>query len=260
MRIRRRNVAWLTILAALIGVVFLSGVASVQVMAVLAGVFIVALLASVLEVRPTALAENVRTSPLRRMRMSNEAREAADRAQRRGDYSPRDMTLIDIGLISAHTSPDGMVMRKSRTVSGDDDGVRPFITLHVEPRAADQHATIRFEIVDHNGDTQYIHEMRTYLRDGEMNILADHQLPLLTNEKIGQGGDWDLRVTVDGALVGILSFGVTPSLYQRERQLSQRSRLEEIYDNPADSKDDEPMSLEELMRSQQNRSRRTTNK
>lgn len=246
MRIRRRNLAWLSVLAVLIGVVFLSGAASLPVMATLAALWLVALAASVLEVQPTAVLENVRSSPLKRMRMSAEAREATERAQRRsGTYFYSDTTLIDIGLISAHSSPEGMVMRKSRTISGDDDGVRPFITLHVDPSAAERHATIRFEITDHNGRQQYVHEMKTYLRDGEMNILADHHLPLVTNEMIGQGGEWDLRVVVDGAMAGLLSFHVTPSLYQRERSLARRARLEEI-----EPEDEVPLSLEDLMRNQ----------
>ena len=248
MRIRRRNLAWLSVLASLILLVFLSGAATAQVLAVLVGVFIIAVLASVVEIEPKALMPTARSSPLKRMRMSAEAREAADRAQRRGEYYQSDMTLMDVGLISSHSSPEGMVMRKSRTISGDDDGVRPFITLHVEPEDADRNATIRFEIIDHHGQRQYIHEMKTYLRDGEMNILADHHLPLLTNQQIGQGGDWDLRVSVDSALVGILSFAVTPSLIQRDHQMAQRSRLEEDFDI---QEDDAPLSLEELIRNQQ---------
>lgn len=247
MRIRRRNTAWLTILGALILVVILSGTAAPEVIAILGVTFLIALAASVLEFQPTTVLENVRSSPLKRMRMSTEAREAVDRARRRGEFFFNDMTLTDIGLISSHASPDGMVMRKSRTISGDDDGVRPFITLQVEPSAAERHAMIRFEIVDHRGIVQYVHEMKTYLRDGEMNILADHHLPLISNANLGQGGDWDLRVTLDNALAGILSFSVTPSLYQREHQFN---RLEDV------AEDDSPLSLEELMRSQQRRTNR----
>ncbi len=251
MRIRQRNLAWLSVLAALIGLVFLSGAASVQVMAVLLAVWIGALVASVLEVKPTAMLQNVRSSPLKRMRMSTEAREATERAQRRsGGPIYKDTSLIDIGLISSHSSPEGMVMRKSRTISGDDDGVRPFITLLVEPSAAERHATLRFEIIDHRGQQQYVHEMKTYLRDGEMNILADHHLPLVTNEMIGQGGEWDLRVTIDGGLAGLLSFNVTPSLYQRENSMA-RARLEDRIEE----EDEVPLSLEDLMRSQRRDSR-----
>jgi hypothetical protein len=177
-----------------------------------------------------------------------------DRARRRGSYLFSDITLIDIGLISTHSTAEGMVMRKSRTISGDDDGVRPFVTLHIEPGEADRNALVRYEIIDHNGQSQYVHEMKVYLRDGEMNILADHHLPLLNNERIGgAGGDWDLRVSVDGILAGVFSFAVTPSLTERDRRFSQadtraRQRLE---DRPAD----DPVRLGELLRKPQDQQR-----
>jgi hypothetical protein len=249
MRIRRRNLAWLSVIGALIALVFVSGAATAELMVVLLGLYGVALAASLLEVQPARLRESVASSPLTRMRMSTEAREATDRARRRGNLFPSDLTLIDIGLISSQSTDEGMVMRKSRTVSGDDDGVRPFITLHVKPSEADRNAIIRFEIIDHNGQQQYVHEMKTYLRDGEMNILADHHLPLFENEQVGSAnGEWDLRVSVDSALAGVLSFSVTPSLQQRNHQM-RRSRLQ---DRP---QEDAPLTLEELLRSQQNPNR-----
>lgn len=247
MRIRRKNTAWLLIMGLLLLLVILSGAAAPAVTAALGVIYLAALLASVLEFQPRASLGAVRSSPLKRMRMSTEAREAADRARRRGEFFYDDLTLIDIGLISSHSSPDGMVMRKGRSISGDDDGVRPFITLQVEPSAADRHAMIRFEIIDHHGVVQYVHEMRTYLRDGEMNILADHHLPLVSNDQIGQGGDWDLRVSVDNTLAGILSFAVTPSLVQREQSFSRLEAREAEPDN---------LSLEDLMRGQQRRNQR----
>lgn len=248
MRLRRRNFAWLTVLGGLIVLAFASGAASAELMITLAGLYAVALAASLVEIQPTRLRNTLSSSPLTRMRMSVDAREAVDRAQRWGSQLSSDLTLIDIGLISSQSTDEGMVMRKSRTISGDDDGVRPFITLHVKPSEADRNAIIRFEIVDHNGNQQYIHEMKTYLRDGEMNILADHHLPLIQNEQIGaSGGDWDLRVSVDSGLAGILSFAVTPSLRLRDRMLNRSKRLE---DKP---QEEAPLTLEELLRGQQNR-------
>jgi hypothetical protein len=247
MRIRKRNIAWLSVLAALIGAAFLSGTASVQVMSALVALFAVAFVASMIELRPTALRASMPTSPLTRMRMSTDAREAAERARRRVGATYSGLTLLDIGLISSQASPDGMVMRKSRSVSGDDDGVRPFVTLHVPPAEADRSALIRFEIMDQNGQTCYVHETRTYLRDGEMNILADHHLPLINNAHIGRsGGEWDLRVAVDSVWVGMLAFTVSPSVNQRERDLA---RLAD--EPPAEA----PLSFEELLRGQNNQSK-----
>lgn len=245
MRIRRRNTVWLTILGVLVAIVVLSGAATPTVTAALIGLFGIALAASLIELRPRSLLETVPSSPLTMMKMSPQAREAAERARRRTAYTPSGLTLLDVGLISLQSSPEGMVMRRSRTISLDENGVRPYVTLNVSAGEADRNAVMRFEILDQNGQMQYVHEMKTYLRDGEMNILADHQLPLIGNDKLAGAGDWDLRVYADGALMGMLSFSTTPSLAERQR-LFQRSvgdaalRLE-------DEAEDSPISLQDLL-------------
>jgi hypothetical protein len=246
MRLRKRNTAWLLILAALLGIVLLSGAATVEVAAALIALYAVALLASIIEIQPSQLIDRSRSS-LTSMRMSSDAREAVERARRRGSLTNPDLTLLDIGLITTHSGREGMVMRRTRSVSLDDDGVRPFITLHVQPESADRHALIRYEIIDQNGDTQYVHEMRTFLRDGEMNILADHHLRLYDNERSLGAGDWDLRVMIDGALVAAYSFTMAPSVEERVRPRrpdasASRDRLVQALD------DDAPMKLEDLLR------------
>jgi len=247
MRIRRRNTAWLAVLAILVGIVVLSGAASAAVSVALVTLFLLAMAASLIEVRPQRFLGNVPQSPLTLMRMSTTAREAVERARRRTNYSPAGLTLLDVGLISLQSSSEGMVMRRSRSVSLDDDGVRPYITLHVQSETADRNAVIRYEILDHNGQIQYVHEMKTYLRDGEMNILADHHLPLAGNERLTGAGDWDLRVSVDGTLLGLLSFNVTPSLSARRQFMRDAEgaaiRLEDT------EHEDAPVSLEDLLRS-----------
>lgn len=242
-QLRRQNLAWLVITGVLSALAFVAN-APADALAAVAGLYGIALAGSLLQFKPLRL--NLSSSPLTRMRMSTDAREAADRARRRGAALTGDLTLIDIGLISSQSTDEGMVMRKSRTVSGDDDGVRPFVTLHVNPSEADRNALIRFEIIDSNGQRQYVHEMKTYLRDGEMNILADHHLPLLGNEQV-KGGEWDLRVTVDGLLAGILSFSVSPSVRSRLLLRKDESRLEDRLSEQNDA----PTTLEELLRSQQ---------
>jgi hypothetical protein len=257
MRIRRKNVAWLTILGALVAVALLSGVATPVQAAALLALYGAALAASMLDVKPAKLIDTVQRSSLTRMRMSPQAQEAVARAQRRGSYVSEDLTLLDIGLIAAQSTAEGMVMRRTRQVSKDDDGMRPFITLHVQPTAADTTSVIRFEIIDHNGDQQYVHEMKTYLRDGEMNILADHQLPLDGNDRLNGAGDGDLRVYVDGNLLGALSFTLAPSMRERSRQMNRAHDADDAHRRLEDTDREVPMSLEDLLRSrsQDDRSR-----
>jgi hypothetical protein len=255
---RRRPYAWLLILGLMIGIALISGAAiPLEATLALLALYAVALGASFINFKPEQLLDRSRSS-LTMMRMSTEAREAVERARRRGSILNSSLTLLDIGLITSQTSREGMVMRRTRSVSKDDDGVRPFITMHVQPESADQTAVLRFEMLDQNGQMQYIHEMRTYLRDGEMNILADHHLPLTGNDQIQGAGDWDLRIYVNGTLMGAHTFNLTPSInerfgrYEREEQ-EERPRLRY-------AEEEQPMSLEDLLRSEAARGREERNR
>lgn len=251
---QRKPYAWLLILALMIGIAIISPAAiPVEAVIALVALYTLALGATLINVKPERLLDRSRSS-LTTMRMSSEAREAVERARRRGSVLNSGLTLLDIGLITSHSSREGMVMRRTRSVSGDDDGVRPFVTLHVQPENADQTALIRFEMIDQNGATQYVHETRTYMRDGEMNILADHHLPLIGNDQLIGAGDWDLRVYMNGTLMGAHTFNLAPSIqerigrYQRDDDVVERSRLRQ-------NDEETPMSLEDLLRSEAARSR-----
>ena len=250
MRIRRKNITWLSFLGVLVAIAVLANIATgIQVGALLA-LYAVALAASLLEVQPARILGDVQRSSIGRLRMSPAAQEAVDRASRRGSAGVNGITVLDMGLIVSHTTSEGMVMRRTRSFSKDDDGVRPYLTLQVQPQSADITSILRFEMVDHNGRQQYVHEMKTYLRDGEMNILADHQLPLGRNDRLEGAGDGDLRIYMDGVLLGALNYTLAPSVRERNRLISRMQALEdEIID------DETPMSLEDLLRSRDARSR-----
>lgn len=250
MRLKRRNLAWLVVLGSLVGIAVLAG-ATPLVAATLLGIYLLAAGATLIEMKPERLIDRSRSS-LTQMRMSSEAREAVERARRRGGMPAEGLTLLDVGLITAHSNREGMVMRRTRSVSLDDDGVRPFITLHVQPEYADQTARFRFEIIDGSGAPQYVHEMRTYLRDGEMNILADHQLPLAESASL-QSGDWDLRVFIDGKLLGAHMFTLAPSLNDRFRRFEERDAERISLREKGEQDEEAPLSLEELLRSRSNR-------
>jgi hypothetical protein len=194
---------------------------------------------TLVELQPSRIIEQSRSS-LTALRMSPEAREAVERARRRvGSLPP--VLLLDVGLIALQTSERGMTMRRQRDLSGDDDGARPFAVLHVPPEAAERNATVRFEFIDRNGQTGYLHEMTVYLRDGEMNLLPDTQMPLYMNEQ-AVAGDWDLRVFVDNRLIGAHAFTLAPSLEDRFPRAARR-RLSE-----APAEDEAPVRLEDLLR------------
>jgi hypothetical protein len=180
--------------------------------------------------------------------MSAAAKEATVLARRQGSFTNPDLTLMDIGLIATRTDERGIDMRRSRDLSLDDEGVRPYITLNTQGDATERRALIRFEMVDSNGKVRYVHEMRPYLRYGEADILPDHHLPLSEND-LAQSGDWDLRVTIDGAVVAILPFSVAPSLearYERLQRIQNGSTGKHLNIDVQDG----PQSLEDLLRQQ----------
>lgn len=271
---KRRNTIWLFALSVLMALVLISGNIAADVQALLLGVFVLALVGTFVDISAltdrTQLVQAIQQrSPLNRSstRMSPQAKEAVDRAASRGGYREADLQLVDIGMIASQSGQEGMSMRRTRSISKDDDGVRPFVTLLVTAENADRRAVIRYEVVDHHGKEQYIHEMRVFLRDGEMNILSDHHLPLRGNDKIAGMGDWDLRVFVDNTLIGIHNFTLTPSGEERRQRLrggnqyfvtgdsasDERRDARRLYE--ADDEDEEiPLSLEELLKNQNSRS------
>lgn len=258
MRFRRQNIAWLSILTVPVGVALLGGGITAPVGAALLTLYGGAVVASVveLEVRPVNLLDRSREAMSTR-RMSADAREAVERARRRGSLMVSGITLLDIGLITMQRAETGMDIRRTWSITKDSDSVRPFITLSVGSEAAERSAVVRFVLTDGEGREQFIHEQRVFLRDGDMSIMADHHLPLLANERL-RAGDWDLRVSVDGILVGAHGFALTPSLSERfphlaaerQRQLDQARRS---LDDDGEARSiegvaDEPMSLEDLLR------------
>jgi hypothetical protein len=241
--------AWLGALGAALGVALLGAGATAAAIIPLIAIYLVAAGLTLFEFQPRQLKQAVPVSPLSRMRMSPQAREAVERARRRGAIPPTGITITDVGLIALQTSADGsMVMRRGRSVSLDDRGVRPYVSLNIDAQAADRNAIVRYEILDQNGTVQYVHELKTFLRDGEMNILADTQLPLTGNDRLTGAGEWDLRVSVDGMTAALLSFTATPSIANRTRLYAQReeqatTRLQDEMD------DSSPVSLQDLLRS-----------
>ncbi len=221
-RLKRRNTAWLIAMGLLIGFALLAAPVSAAVQISLLGAFAVAVIASMIELGPEreTLLDILNRAPVRRS-ITPQAREAAERAASRAGYYKRSgLILLDIGLFAMQTGVEGLAMRRTRNISKDDDGVRPFITLYVNNEEAERQALIRYEIYNHLGEEQFVHEMKTYLREGKLELLADHQLPLAGNDSIDGSGDWDLRVYVDNNLIGMHDLMLAPSVKERHRRLS----------------------------------------
>jgi hypothetical protein len=272
-RFRQRNMWWLAIMGLLVGLAVLFGSPlSPLIPVLLIGMLGAAAAASFMRLRPSssALRDAAQRVPAAAGggRQSAPAREAVSRAMTRGYEPSAELALMDLGLIAVSRGEDGMEMRRTRSISKDDEGVRPFLVLNVAPSEADRSVKLRFEMIDQNGRELYIHEMNCYLRDGEVNILPDHHLPLMNNGQVEGAGDWDLRVYLDHQLVAIHNFALTPSDDERARRLGGNARprryiMEEgesvrqgagsrRLEDRADPEADIPLTLEDLLRDQKN--------
>lgn len=257
-RFRRKNTAWLAAMAVLTALGLLAAgqalAAPVALQFVLLSVFALATLASTVELgqeRETII-DALKRAPVRQ-RVSPQAKEATERARARGGYINNNVMLMDVGLIALQSSYEGMALRRTRNISKDDDGVRPFITLHVDPMEAERNALIRFEMFDQHGEQRFVHEMRTFLREGEMSIMTDHHLPLMGNRTVQGTGDWDLRVYIDGNLVAMQNLMLTPSMMERQQRL-ERNYDEDLSDYyiVEEVEQEIPPRLQDLLQSESN--------
>lgn len=248
MRLRQENLPWLVVIAAMLGLALLPGAATGGLGILLLGCGGLAL-ASSLSLKPGALQPARLRAALpdmparsREAEVSEAARDAVERARRHsGAGLTPGLTLLDVGLICARLGPQGMTMRMGRSFSGDDDGLRPYVSLHVPEHEAERGARLRFEIRDQRGATCFAHEQEVWLREGQRDVLSDNQLPLAGNAELPRSaGEWELRVSVDGAPLGMLTFEMTPSLRRRSEELEQRRAS-------AQGPREEPPSLDDMM-------------
>lgn len=187
-------------------------------------------------------------------RMSGAARRAAQKARNRPEYGlgvPD--TLVDIGFLINERRRDGKWDRRiGDSASLDDGALQPYIKLFTPATQGDRMVIVEFEFYDRSGRLQFRQKMEEYLREGDNLILCDRQLGLRGNEQIGRAGTWDLRVRIDGNLIGLHEFSMSTSAMReqsvdgemREAPSTRRLRLDD---------DDTPVSLEDLLREQARR-------
>lgn len=255
MRFRRKNTAWLTALGLIIGLALLAtgGALSAPVQLALLAIFATAMAASFIEVGQgrSTIMDSIRVSPVRG-KITPAAKEAEGRARARGLFYRGSTTMLDLGLIAVQTSEDGMAMRRTMSVSKDDDGVRPYITLHVQPKDADRNVTVRFELYDQTGSPKFAYETRKYMREGEVTIMSDNYLPLAGNTDIRGAGDWESRVYIDGNLMGVQTLALSPSIGERTSRLTRAARLEDddvMFDIMDEVKQEKSATLQDLLSS-----------
>ena len=260
---RRATIIWLIMIALLLGVVLVSGVLTPQAqLLMVAGYAILALLAGGFftsqEVRSRLPRLPQRDqAPTRKTVRKVEASAAARRAQERASGLSGYRTafqLVDVGLIASEVGPDGLRLRRERFTL-DDEGLQPYVVVYVDPTWAGERVSVRFEILDHAGEVQFVREEEMLLREGRNNLLCNYRLPLDDRGDV-RPGLWELRASVDGSVVGLHTFSVGPSLRERQRLIEEETeavqrRQRRLRETLVTEEDDSPVSLEELLRGRQ---------
>ena len=183
---------------------------------------------------------------IRRVAMSPSARMARSQASHLSDYDDY-YGLQDVGLIADEPRPDGLQLRRVRLVSLDDEAIRPYIVVDAPRHGHPSQVIVRFEINDSAGHSQFVYEMDYYMRAGENTILPDYRLPLKGNERLNRSGKWDLHIWINGGLMAVHTFSVSPSADERRRQFGIDGEAQEYLEIEHDPI---PLSLDELMSQQ----------
>lgn len=181
-------------------------------------------------------------------------RRAATRAKAHPDRGfGTTLNLVDIGILVNDKTEQGRWVRHIAAGASLDDGfIQPYIKLYVPPEEAERHTVLEFEFYDRSGRLQFSHKMEDYLRAGDNLFLCERQLPLRGNDQIGRVGTWDLRVKVDGALVGLHDFSMNSAGEEHPAVVAAPARTR--LSTPADENEAPPVSLEDLLREQARRS------
>jgi hypothetical protein len=236
-QLKRRDRIWIGMLGVLTTLAMFSAAESGVKLGLLGAYAAATLLITLGDDVINGLRQRVTPQVLSRDTRSAAAREAMARAHADNDPDLAGFTLADIGLFASETSEDGVTFRRTREVSNDDDGVRPYLDLMVDEFRAEKIALIRYEMADPSGETVFLREENAYLRLGKNTLHPDHHLPLGGAVVADQMGNWDMRVSINGIPLGTLMFTVTPSDSERLGRLSgarnsnQPTRFEDLLRN-----------------------------
>lgn len=231
-RLRRRDRIWFTIVSLLAAIAVLAPELAIGARIGIIGLYAIIAGLVLFDFDATRLIRQQIPSP-EKSRSTPQAQEALNRAASSGGGDWVGLTLDDIGLIASVRTEDGLTFQRTRNITNDFDGARPYIQLHVGAAMAERRARVRYELIDPTGETQFVHEDNAYLRLGDNTLHPDQHMPL-GDLPAGQMGKWDIKVYLDGRLMGILGFTAAPTDDERLGRLSDRR--------------DRPASFEDLLR------------
>jgi hypothetical protein len=252
----RGTLIWMFIVGVALALTMLAGEVPAEIAAVLLGAYLGLAYLVVRNVQLGSVTMPWIVRGKREKEPTEVAREAMARARSDPNYDAL-IRLLDVGLIVDEQRPDGMSLRRGRFVSLDDDGLRPFAIVSVPEALGSRLGHIRFEIRDETDHLHYAFEEEKWLQAGENILLPDYRFPIRKKAAELDPGAWTARILVDGGVLGIHHFSVSPSLVARRLQMGADGELmrERVWRT---EEDDEslPLSLEELLRQQSRQQRK----
>ena len=160
-------------------------------------------------------------------------------------HAPDELALlpVDIGFL-AYTAGSRPVVHREAPIPDTVDYIQPYIELELERPAA---GTLRFEIVDSEGEIRYVREERRQLKAGRTPVIPETRMPvgdfLYTDEA------WALRVYAANTLIAEHHFGwVDPNVAPALREhLAEDGELSTDLEVLVEQASLQPMSLDELL-------------
>jgi hypothetical protein len=190
------------------------------------------------------------TQPQRRSLSEPEAAAAplshAAEAVAAAGHEPDELALlpVDIGFLAYSTGSKPVVHREA-PIPDTVDYIQPYIELYLERAAA---GTLRFEIVDSEGEIHYAREERRQLKAGRTPVIPETRMPV--GDFLYTDDAWSLRVYAANTLIAEHHFGwidpETAGTALREH-LAEDGELSADLEVLVEDARLQPMSLDELL-------------
>jgi hypothetical protein len=160
-------------------------------------------------------------------------------------HAPEDLALlpVDIGFL-AYTSGSRPVVHREAPIPDTVDYIQPYIELALERPAA---GTLRFEIVDSEGEIRYVREERRQLKAGRTPVIPETRMPV--GDFLYTDDSWSLRVYAANTLIAEHHFGwIDPDIAPALREhLAEDGELSADLEVLVEQASLQPMSLDELL-------------
>jgi hypothetical protein len=149
-----------------------------------------------------AVEEEIESPPARQTGAEQVYAHAIDAVERAGrDPASTSVLPVDIGVMAFRAGQDP-VLHRTQPVLDDVDYIQPFVQLRLPTRATGR---IRFEIIDSDGQSIFIHEDYHKLERGRNLVTPAARLPILDAQAMTS--DLELKISADGVLVASHHFG-----------------------------------------------------